>query len=252
MRRFVSIYRQREDKMRRANADMIRQRPWWYLGNWNWTAIGTCIMALFTLGIYSVGRNQWKTFQSQLDVMTDQLNEMKSENRPWVSTDMPIITDNLSYDVNGARIGLKFTLRNTGRSPANRVGFNIKAFASPLSFNYNSEMKNACTAAFGFSRLTLFPGGSLTVPIETDISNDELKETKTKLHGMLDPIVIMCIAYSWGGQQIPHFTGLVYDVHMRVPAKPNRGCCLIFMKDGDIDLSDLVIEIFPAYPGVVS
>ena len=41
-------------------------------------------MALFTVLIYLVGRDQWRTFQQQLTVMQGQLDAMEADQRPWM------------------------------------------------------------------------------------------------------------------------------------------------------------------------
>ena len=79
MRHFVSLIKERgeaakrEAEQRRADEKKHQaEKPPWHIKNWNWTAIATCVMAAFTIGIYVVGRYQWHTFQDQLTVMKGQ------------------------------------------------------------------------------------------------------------------------------------------------------------------------------------
>jgi hypothetical protein len=85
MRRFVSLSKKRSEAAKREAEKQLAdekkrkaEKPWWHIKNWNWTAIATCVMAAFTIGIYFIGRYQWHTFQDQLTVMQGQLNVMES------------------------------------------------------------------------------------------------------------------------------------------------------------------------------
>jgi len=88
MRRFLSLSKQRSDaakqetEKRRAAEQKRKAENGWHPRNWNWTAIATCVMAVFTAGIYYVGLYQWHTFQGQLSVMQGQLRLRERGWRP--------------------------------------------------------------------------------------------------------------------------------------------------------------------------
>jgi hypothetical protein len=55
--------------------------------------------------------------------MQGQLDEMKADQRPWVSNDIEAASD-LTFDDSGGILRFRYTLRNIGRSPA----FNVNAW----------------------------------------------------------------------------------------------------------------------------
>ena len=130
MRRFISLAKlnreatERQAQTRRAKEEEHKAKiNWWNPINWNWTALSTCVIAGFTILIYCVGVNQWRTFQGQLAVMQGQLDEMKADQRPWISNDIEAASD-LTFDDSGGILRFRYTLRNIGRSPA----FNVNAW----------------------------------------------------------------------------------------------------------------------------
>ena len=110
------------------NTKIWWRRVWQRLENWNWIAIGTCVMALFTVLIYLVGRDQWRTFQQQLTVMQGQLDAMEADQRPWMKIEkLEPYKSPIDPQLGGLRFAgsdvvgflpLNFLLKNVGHSPA--------------------------------------------------------------------------------------------------------------------------------------
>jgi hypothetical protein len=145
----------------RASIKKLRKKvfdgtPWQRINNWNWTALGTCVIAFFTILIYFVGRYQWYTFQEQLTVMQGQLNAMEADQRPWMKIEKlaPYISP-IDPRIGGLRFSgpntvgflpLNFLLKNVGHSPALDVRVGIGQFFGHAQNNPIWLKKNKRTA----------------------------------------------------------------------------------------------------------
>jgi hypothetical protein len=144
-------------------------------------------VGLFTLALVFIGIITAVIFKRQLDTMQGQLNAMEADQRPWIATTIEIASDLVIGD-SEARIRFKYTLENTGKSPAFNVipiptmlaqitgrDFLLNPITSGgfliLPLNPIKEVKSACDRyaelkSFineGYSALfgnTIFPGKS--------------------------------------------------------------------------------------------
>lgn len=98
---------------------------------WKWieghdgllAAIATIVLASLTFSLAHIS-------SGQLQAMRDQLDEMKNEQRPWVSI-RPDGHSGITWDEQGMRISVEFNLMNVGKSPATNVFFEAKLALPP-------------------------------------------------------------------------------------------------------------------------
>jgi hypothetical protein len=135
------------------NDDTTHQRK---LVTWTkWLAIATFVVALCSAGLgyeakrgadqqHSDTRDALRktdatiaALESQAGVMRGQLDEMRADQRPWVSAKISFASP-LVYDTKGLSSSFSFDLRNTGKQPA----FHVFAQAMILDLKLlNAEMK---------------------------------------------------------------------------------------------------------------
>lgn len=149
--------------------------------------------------------------------------QLELAQRPWV--DMRIDIDGpLTFDVNGARIPLKITLRNTGHSPAMSTRISPRALIGSKSLsaiNYRDEVcQEAARTATAYPRSgdTLFPNIDFgrhydVILTQKDIDNGKASKENPKANFgevMISPSVIVCVAYR------PSFNDTsMYDVRLQ-------------------------------------
>jgi hypothetical protein len=101
--------RRRRTKQEKSDRDLIMAR---------WTRR----VGIFTAALVFVGVVTAVIFSQQLRVMRGQLDEMQTEQRPWISLEMQA-EGPLVYDANGWNFVVKYSLNNVGKSPAISVDF---------------------------------------------------------------------------------------------------------------------------------
>ena len=111
---------------------------------------------LVIVGILSFGAAvlQWLTMRSAdkktdntIHIMQGQLDEMRSEQRPWVhSMDMPVVTKFLSSGDGNIHVEMKIDMENVGRSPAQDASGRI--FIKTGGLTVDDNLRNEiCTRA---------------------------------------------------------------------------------------------------------
>jgi hypothetical protein len=85
---------------------------------WNCTtALATVVLVLVGIGgVFAALRTLWAV-EAQGVLLA---REFELSHRPWVAVDLAV-TDTLAFDSDGLKMPLRFTLRNTGNSPALRT-----------------------------------------------------------------------------------------------------------------------------------
>lgn len=191
--------------------------PW--LSVTAWTALATVVIAAAT-SIY--------TYVSirQLGVIGDQIEEMRSDRRPWIYADISLAAP-IEFDASGMRVTLKFGLHNTGREPARFVSPEWQIYSGRVTFDMLSMQKTLCEEirARGIGRntpgTTLFPGQEFTYLITTtmsrgiidaDLEAQAAAGTPSQWLNTISPVIVGCTTYRpvSGGQQ--YQTGFIFEM----------------------------------------
>jgi hypothetical protein len=214
MRRFDSLANRRsEAAKRKAHERRSREkqddaRKWWkHPFKWDWTALSTCVISIFTVVLAVIATLQWITLNRQLTTMQGQLDEMQAEKRPWIDSKISLVDPILFTewaDHKGINLRLNFELKNYGDVPA----INTKIWTVVTPHPGNSErdkmdtmQKDACDAVRKqadenpVSGVAVFPNQS------------KLVESGSGIHGVYDTVneiyfsVYGCIVYTYGNHR---------------------------------------------------
>ncbi len=183
-----------------------------------WTALATIVIAVANLGYIYISRNQ-------LRVMTGQIEEMRSDRRPWVYADISLAAP-IEFDASGMRVALKFGLHNTGREPAKYVYPEWRIYSGRVTFDVLALQRTLCNEvrARDIGRNTpgtvLFPGQEFTYLITTTMTREIIDADHkaqagtgitSKWLNTISPIIVGCITYRpTSGHQ--YQTGFIYEM----------------------------------------
>ena len=234
-----------EEKLARAEDEATpknkRERRWHKAevsGLWAAAVVG---VAAIVIGNLDAG--------SQRGVMQAQIDEMKAEQRPWVSADIGI--GDITWSDGAATFSVSTTMKNIGHSPAFFI--NVTSEAHPaLDFNALlaaqrklSELERKRTPVIG---PVIFPGThDITQPIIISVTHDEVADFQ-RLVGKNGPVlfvpiaVLVVIDYVFSGDTVHHHqTGYMLNVYYRAPDRPGvPGMSLPIGKD--VAAKDLVVS----------
>ena len=123
--------------------------------------------------------------------------QLEMSERPWVDADITL-NGPLYYNINGGNLQLKYTLRNTGHSPA----FNaviipqvVFAYGGPDPVLKRNELCNLAAHDYG-SGITVFPNTTFVQAVNVGIAKEDIaKATKTTQGYVMAPTLVTCIAY---------------------------------------------------------
>jgi hypothetical protein len=215
--------------------------PWRQLN----VAIGLNIITLITAiaGLFGLYILYGTLELTQIQTGTAQ-QELELSKRPWVFADIMLAKD-LTYNVNGANITLRFVLHNIGNSPAAATWVNLVAFdmmfegkSSPID-----EQRKLCDPmrtykpdphAVGF---TIFPGQIIQQDISTSISGKEINEVNAAIlrlikkpisnfRSRLYPMIVGCIDYQFEFAPGHHQTPFMYQLVVIKPEQPGAAFSL--------------------------
>jgi hypothetical protein len=153
----------------------------------------------------------------------------------------------LSYDENGARVTLLFTLRNTGHSPAQHVRPSMQSFTRRFVLNVVTEQGEVCRTAESASGLTLFPGDQPRQLIASYISKDEIAKYTEGMRSefkTIFPTIIVCIGYKTLNEIEYHHTPYIFNL-MVDRRKDGDSVTIINLSDGNIPRTDLRLMVTP-------
>ncbi|MEN2474255.1 hypothetical protein [Burkholderia sp. GS2Y] len=200
-------------------------------------AVSTVLLWWDTNGLRRLGNRQSIDMRKSLEVAeraadaaiaANQLNRdsFAIEYRPWVSVKIDVAGP-LTWDVNGANATFRFSLSNTGRTPAQGVWvhprFAVSGGANRDPKEIQSEIiRSAIGNPFAIGT-TVFPNEtyvlsiSLTIPdVEVIQFIDELKGRGVAADFDYFPACLAgCVVYGSTFDNKPHYTGFVYDVQKR-------------------------------------
>jgi hypothetical protein len=259
------------------------RRVWPRIKNWSWTAtwtaISTCVMALFTVGIYLVGRAQWQTFQQQLTAMQGQLNAMEADQRPWVKIQKlepyqsPIgpalggLMFRGSHDV--GFLPLHFLLKNVGRSPAFEIRVAVGQFfgyAEQKTDLAKEEQKRCAALDTAYPPRPMIVESTNLIPVlfpgdEAPDDNIPLAILRTQLDQLEDQgkngfqlWFYGCIRYRFTDLKEPHQTSFAYQVVHIVdaPVPPGKAMDLFFKFGEDIPADQIRLRPQPMTSGITN
>lgn len=206
-----------------------RKREVWGL----WIAAGVGLIAIV---VSSIDARQART------EMRGQLDEMRAEQRAWVSVQQTVMTEPLRYDQNGIRITLQFALKNTGKNPGAATYIALKS----STFHPPSPEAVCAMKPVGLG-VTVFSGDSLGMGEVTYIDKTEFvqgTDFRPKNIPVIRPGITACVIYQDAITKKWHHTPYSYVIQMKAP-RPGRGCCAILVEDGDMPENELAILQWP-------
>jgi len=188
-------------------------------------ALSTLVIAIFTATLW------WTT----RGTLTHLRREFEAEHRPWIPPDIQLASGWTWTPDGEGHVTLRFTLRNTGRSPATNV--NVRTEIFPLGWGFpappaaqkqlsQAERRDPIAPGEGMG-WTIFPDSA---PRYLDISMSigaaafeqsrlAWKEQYPEVdHRTVTPIIVGCITYRFVGEQ--HQTGFMLELSRTDPANP--------------------------------
>jgi hypothetical protein len=178
-------------------------------------AIGTLV---FTAVIAGATISQYFIFSKQLSVMQGQLNEMRDEQRPWISVTLAL-EGPITYDAQGARFRIVFTTKNIGHLPATDVRLKTKDDLMKFGQKYDtgSTLRDLCASSgTGIPPFVLFPNDTLPYWETFNFSPAQMTEGRIQGEVMVPgilPVVNICIDYSAAyGREFKGETAISYQL----------------------------------------
>jgi hypothetical protein len=146
----------------------------------------------------------------------------------------------LTWHVTGALLTVRFTLRNSGRSPALNVWVDWRPLAGIIRQPYlvQQEIMNNARPA---SAMTVFPDEEEQVKtsmnlLRSDIISDELMD------GCMALTVLGCAVYTSPGSVQPHFTGFTYELREKEHANEGAATRNCLPVDAEVSADRLLLH----------
>ena len=160
-----------------------------------------------------------------------------------------VISGDLQYDQTGVRIGVNFTLRNVGSTPAMDTAVNLEAFPLMPDTDVSRARERICSLPTDGSGIDIFPGGKEPPwNRETSITKESVDEFWKQIPAMrpaIFPLIIACIVYRGPVSLDYHHTPFVFNL-IRVKSNiKNRDPILIFVDEGRVPASNLRLVLSP-------
>jgi hypothetical protein len=188
------------------------------------TALATVAIATLTFFLAHDSSQQAAISNKQLSVMQGQLDEMRAEQRPWISV-TPDLEGPITYDTEGAHFRVLFTMKNTGHLPATDIRMRTKDDLMTFGEKYatSSVLNGLCaTRDNQIQQFFLFPDD--TFKFWETFNLPAGRVAKGQLQGAIVvpgilPVVNICIDYSAasradvrGETAISYQLGLIHGV----------------------------------------
>lgn len=209
-------------------------------------AVATMVAAGATVVYTVLADRQWHAMRSQWRVMQEQLQEMRAEQRAWISLTRNSGIESMFIDrVNGeVAAKLKLDLKNTGKDPATAVVVNGEmsvVLGKPLPYgSMHAWQAEVCQHANGNFGLTMFPGAlAATYDLQVNSQIAALKGHPSSVpNALVSPWVAVCIGYTDAVTGIRHYTPLAF----RILARP---CCAIPLRRLPMQANRLELTVWP-------
>jgi hypothetical protein len=277
---FVDLARQTEcleqiiiarHEAQRAEYNLEAQRN---MADWAWYAvlISGLLLAITTTGVWLVKRTldathamlreasvttqashvgavaTQKAAEAAIEANRVARDAFIADQRPWVSVDCSLIAP-ITWGENGGSFSFKFSLKNTGRTPALNTEVHLRVYSPYGETSYTEDqikLADEIRKRKTVMGTTVFPGGTITQRLSTSIGNSEIERIRQwwrEKHGLnydwLHPVVIGCVNYRsvFGGPG--HQTGFIYHIFRTVP---KDDALLIAPSVGEIPLEHLALR----------
>jgi hypothetical protein len=194
----------------------------------------TIILAGATIILALIAACQLKAMREQGTVMLGQLDEMRSDRRPWVSADISV--GNITWDKAGAHISLQYEVKNTGHSPAMHVQAESAAvpFLMPAGEDSSvvlQRLKNELLIPIMSVGFPLFPGDSMNLQQQRSIllSRQDIEKYARSIVRSKQPdhpvksvplVIVYVVDYQFDVEPTHHQTCYTVDVHRIIPNSP--------------------------------
>jgi hypothetical protein len=143
----------------------------------------------------------------QWNVLSSQLAEMRADKRPWISTNVTIVSP-LIYEKEHVSIKLKITMKNVGHSPAASLRpYAVMFFRNPRSLNAIEMQQEWCAQeggkllAVGYGQGdTLFPGEIRDEIYSVSLKWEEVERERPDLEkykSLPNATIIVCVDYKF-------------------------------------------------------
>lgn len=201
--------------------EKICNRPWWFKEKepvakfTGWVAIFTLLLALVA-GL-------------QTCILSNQLQELKDENRPWIYVENALPASSLAISESDVSLSLEFHLNNTGRFPSRFTSIAGEFFyfhgtaASALRDDILQKLFVSVPACRQ-RRRTPFPGTAVfpqqRIRIKQPFAMDKtsISEWKNLKAGEIGAIIIAgCVDYLFPTGGTHHQTQFVYEIQKGAP-----------------------------------
>jgi len=150
-------------------------------------------------------------------------NQLELSERPWVSF-YATVNQPLSISPDGAQVGIHFTFKNTGHSPAAQFWKNVKMLSTPLgALKEREELCAQTEAQQAANRKTtdaFFPGEELAQDYILSVNKPAIDFALGNNQGNMLPVIIVCVAYRPIFGNSVYDTGRIFDLYVTDPAKP--------------------------------
>jgi hypothetical protein len=208
---------------------------------------------VFTGLMYCVNKKAADAAKSAAETAASQL---ELSERPWVDAQI-LLNGPLTFNINGASIPLKLSLRNTGHSPAMFVAISTLPSVASKTDNAVPYREQACKDATRVSAtmpdfgITLFPNVTFEQRYEVGLPKEEIEKGKASKvfpgsrfgDVILSPAVSICMAYrpTFHGTRIYH-TAYIVDL-FKVDSANHLD--VRFKIGEDVDQKHLLLRIHP-------
>jgi hypothetical protein len=223
------------------------------------TALAT-VAICFTGAVYTyyAGR-QWQaakdSAQAAKEAADTAARDLEVDQRPWVQADFKI-DGPLTFESNGGEIPIVSTLRNSGRTPARVIYFNIAIFLSADRPNGPRARDQMCNDGMGAQAdRVIFPQtASDTRRDQVGITRGSIDRNAAALPqfegAFIDPQLIACILYrpTFASDTI-YRSAYMFNIVRAHPIKFNYFPYYSLFKDGEtVDADELVLQPNPVVP----
>lgn len=199
-------------------------------------------------------------------IKANQLNRDNfiADNRPWVSVDIQVAGP-LTWGKDGGNLPLKFTLRNTGRTPALDVDVytDIRPWAGPHPDPMSEQhrlskqlrKRHSKTTDWNNGGWTIFPGDSLSQVITVGFNRNVIegvygwyrKNFGEHTQAGAPMFIVGSVDYKLvlGGNY--HQTGFILGLEHTQHNKPGLA---LYPENGDVPMSELTVFDWPGFSGI--
>ena len=145
--------------------------------------------------------------------------QLEMTERPWVSVTMTINSP-FVFDVNGAHVGLKVSIKNIGHSPAVRIWPDAEMVIMPprQTNELAAERNRFCSQTkIPQEKLpqigdTLFPGEDDEQDWELHMKRVDIERASNRDGGFIMPVIIACVPYHSTFNESTYLTAKIREV----------------------------------------